>query len=34
VVNLDTAKTIGLSVSEDIVKEADKIIKDGKVQGD
>ncbi|MEA1940149.1 MAG: ABC transporter substrate-binding protein [Candidatus Caldatribacteriota bacterium] len=34
VVNLDTAKTIGLSVSEEIVKEADKVIKDGKVQSD
>ena len=33
VVNLDTAKTIGLSVSEEIIKAADKIIKDGKVQG-
>jgi len=32
VVNLDAAKTIGLSVSEEIIKEADKIIKDGKVQ--
>jgi putative ABC transport system substrate-binding protein len=34
VVNLDTAKTIGISVSEEIIKAADKIIKDGKVQGD
>lgn len=34
VVNLDTAKTIGISVSEEILKTADKIIKDGKVQGD
>lgn len=33
-VNLDTAKTIGLSVSEEIIEAADKIIKDGKVQGD
>lgn len=32
VVNLDAAKTIGLTVSEEIIKEADKIIKDGKVQ--
>jgi putative ABC transport system substrate-binding protein len=34
VVNLDTAKIIGISVSEEIIKAADKIIKDGKVQGD
>ena len=34
VVNLDVAKTIGISVSEEIIKAADKIIKDGKVQGD
>lgn len=34
VVNLDTAKIIGISVSEEILKTADKIIKDGKVQGD
>ena len=34
VVNLDAAKTIGISVSEEIIKAADKIIKDGKVQGD
>lgn len=34
VVNLDTAKTIGISISEEILKTADKIIKDGKVQGD
>jgi len=34
VVNLDTAKIIGLSVSDEIVKAADVIIKDGKVQGD
>lgn len=33
VVNLDTAKIIGISVSEEILKTADKIIKDGKVQG-
>lgn len=32
VVNLDAAKIIGLTVSEEIIKEADKIIKDGKVQ--
>jgi len=32
VVNLDAAKTIGLTVSEEIIKEADQIIKDGKVQ--
>jgi len=32
VVNLDAAKTIGITVSEEIIKEADKIIKDGKVQ--
>ena len=34
VVNLDTAKILGLSISEEILKDADKIIKDGKVQGD
>lgn len=34
VVNLDTAKIIGISISEEILKTADKIIKDGKVQGD
>jgi len=34
VVNLDTAKIIGISVSEEIIKAADKIIKDGKVQGE
>jgi len=34
VVNLDTAKILGISVSEEIIREADKIIKDGKVQGD
>jgi len=34
VVNLDTAKTIGLTVSEEIIAEADKIIQDGKVKGD
>ena len=34
VVNLDAARTIGISVSEEIIKAADKIIKDGKVQGD
>lgn len=34
VVNLDVAKTIGISVSEEIIKAADKIIKDGKVQSD
>jgi putative ABC transport system substrate-binding protein len=34
VVNLDVAKTIGISVSEEIIKAADKIIKDGKVQGE
>jgi putative ABC transport system substrate-binding protein len=34
VVNLDAAKTIGIAVSEEIVKEADRVIKDGKVQGD
>ncbi len=34
VVNLDAAKIIGISVSEEIIKAADKIIKDGKVQGD
>ncbi|HZK40380.1 MAG TPA: ABC transporter substrate-binding protein [Atribacterota bacterium] len=34
VVNLDTAKTIGLTVSEEIIAEADKIIQDGKVQGE
>jgi len=33
-VNLDTAKTIGLTVSEEIIAEADKIIQDGKVKGD
>jgi len=32
VVNLDTAKILGISISEEIIKEADKIIKDGKVQ--
>ena len=34
VVNLDTAKILGLSIGEEILKDADKIIKDGKVQGD
>lgn len=34
VVNLDTAKTIGLNVSEKIIAEADKIIQDGKIQGE
>ncbi len=34
VVNLDAAKILGLSISEEILKDADKIIKDGKVQGD
>jgi len=34
VVNLDAAKIIGLSVSDEIVKAADVVIKDGKVQGD
>jgi len=34
VINLDTAKTIGITVSEEIIEEADKIIKDGKVQGE
>jgi len=34
VVNLDTAKILGISISEEIIKEADKIIKDGKVQSD
>ena len=34
VVNLDTAKIIGISVSDEIVKAADVVIKDGKVQGD
>jgi putative ABC transport system substrate-binding protein len=33
VVNLDAAKILGISISEEIIKEADKIIKDGKVQG-
>ncbi|MEA2021063.1 MAG: ABC transporter substrate-binding protein, partial [Candidatus Caldatribacteriota bacterium] len=33
VVNLDAAKIIGLSVSDEIIEVADKIIKDGKVQG-
>jgi len=33
VVNLDAAKIIGLSVSDEIIEAADKIIKDGKVQG-
>jgi len=31
VVNLDAAKVLGLSVSEEILKEADKVIKEGKV---
>jgi len=34
VVNLDAAKVIGLTVSDKIIEEADKIIKDGKVQGE
>jgi len=34
VVNLDAAKVIGLSVSDEIVKAADVVIKDGKVQGE
>jgi len=34
VVNLDTAKIIGISVSDEIVKAADVVIKDGKVQGE
>ncbi len=34
VINLDTAKTIGITVSEEIIAEADKIIQDGKVQGE
>ena len=34
VVNLDAAKTIGLTVSEVIIAEADKIIQDGKVLGE
>jgi putative ABC transport system substrate-binding protein len=34
VINLDTAKTIGITVSEEMIAEADKIIQDGKVQGD
>jgi len=34
VVNLDAAKIIGLSVSDEIVKAADVVIKDGKVQGE
>jgi len=31
VVNLDAAKVLGLSISEEILKEADKVIKEGKV---
>lgn len=34
VVNLDAAKVIGISVSEEIIESADKIIKDGKVLSD
>lgn len=34
VINLDAAKTIGIAVSEETVKEADKVIKDSKVQGE
>jgi len=29
VINLDTAKTIGITVSEEIIEEADKIFQDG-----
>jgi len=34
VVNLDAAKAIGIEISEDILNEADKVIKDGKVLGE